>query len=50
MHSADVKLSGSNIDIAKAKLYSTPSIDIEEGVRNTVNWYQENRDWAKYLT
>lgn len=50
IHSADVKQTWANIDIAKSKLNWTPSIDIEEGVRNTVNWYQENRDWAKYLT
>ena len=50
IHSADVKQTWANIDLAKSKLGWTPSIDIEKGITNTVHWYLENRNWAKYLT
>ena len=50
IHSADVKLTWADIDLAKSKLGWAPSIDIEQGVRNTVDWYLDNRSWAKYLT
>ncbi|OCC14865.1 dTDP-glucose 4,6-dehydratase [Dissulfuribacter thermophilus] len=34
-----------NIEKAKAELGWTPVISFEEGLRSTINWYMENKDW-----
>ena len=38
-------------DIGRARrlLGWVPEVSIEEGIRRTVTWYLDNREWAKYL-
>lgn len=38
-------------DISKARgiLGWNPQVDLDEGLRLTANWYQENRDWLKEI-
>ncbi len=38
-----------DIGRAQSLLGWVPEVSIEEGIRRTVNWYRENRDWAKDL-
>ncbi|MBI2634606.1 dTDP-glucose 4,6-dehydratase [Candidatus Peregrinibacteria bacterium] len=40
------------IDAGKIKreLGWKPSVDFEEGIQKTFNWYQENQDWVRKLT
>ena len=47
MHAADVRATWANIDRAKNLLGWQPQVPIEEGLKRTVDWYMENRDWAK---
>ena len=49
MHRADVTETWANITKAKELLDWEPQVSHEEGVRRTVEWYQENREWAKDL-
>ena len=48
-HKADVKATWANISRAKALLDWTPQVSLEEGLQKTVDWYMENRAWAKSL-
>ncbi|HZZ26626.1 MAG TPA: NAD-dependent epimerase/dehydratase family protein [Pirellulales bacterium] len=50
MHPADVPATWANVDKAKRLLGWTPQISLEEGLRRTVAWYQENRDLAMQLS
>ena len=34
-----------NCDKIERELGWTPSVSVEEGMRRTVTWYLENRDW-----
>jgi nucleoside-diphosphate-sugar epimerase len=43
-HSADVPATWANIAKARDLLDWTPQVGIEEGLRHSVAWYQENRD------
>ncbi|MFN3689821.1 MAG: SDR family NAD(P)-dependent oxidoreductase [Fimbriimonadales bacterium] len=47
MHPADVKATWADITKARTVLGWEPQISIEEGLRRSVAWYLENRDWAK---
>lgn len=47
MHPADVKATWADISKAQAVLGWRPQVPIEEGVRRSVAWYQQNREWAK---
>ena len=47
MHGADVRATWADIDRAQRLLGWRPEIPIEEGIRRTVEWYRENRSWAK---
>lgn len=47
MHPADVRATWANIDKAKELLGWEPQVPIEDGLKRTVDWYMENRDWAK---
>jgi dTDP-glucose 4,6-dehydratase len=40
------------IDATKLKdeLGWVPSLQFEEGIRNTINWYLENEDWLEHVT
>jgi nucleoside-diphosphate-sugar epimerase len=48
-HPADSRSSWADIERAGTLLDWRPEVSIEEGVRRTVEWYQENREWAKDL-
>jgi nucleoside-diphosphate-sugar epimerase len=47
MHRADVTRTWANITKARELLGWEPRVSHEEGVRLAVEWYQQNRDWAK---
>lgn len=46
-HRADVRATWASIDKAASLLDWRPETDFREGLRRTVEWYEENRDWAK---
>ncbi|HSK19844.1 MAG TPA: NAD-dependent epimerase/dehydratase family protein [Longimicrobiales bacterium] len=46
-HKADVRATWANIDKAASLLGWRPRTDLREGLRRTVDWYEENREWAK---
>lgn len=48
-HDADPTLTWADIGRAQRLLGWDPEVGIEEGIRRTVAWYQENREWAKNL-
>lgn len=48
-HPADVTATWANIDKAKNILSWNPKINIEEGIRKTVNWFEENWEWVKEM-
>ena len=47
MHSADVRATWADIRRAEELLDWRPQVSIEEGVKRTVRWYLDNREWAK---
>ncbi len=47
MHSADMRATWADISKAETVLGWRPQIGFEEGFTNLVEWYRENRDWAK---
>lgn len=49
MHPADPLVRWADITRAKNLLGWSPSVDIEEGIRRTIDWYMEHRDWASGL-
>lgn len=49
-HPADPLVTWADIGHARELLGWSPVIGIEEGIRRTVAWYQENREWARDLT
>ena len=46
-HPADVLATWANIEKAEQLLGWRPTTRFDEGVRRAVNWYKENREWAK---
>lgn len=46
-HPADVLATWADINKAKRILAWQPQAKFEEGVRRLVQWYRENREWAK---
>ena len=48
-HEADPLLTWADIGRARRLLGWVPEVSIEEGIRRTVTWYLDNREWAKYL-
>ena len=50
MHSADVSATWADIHRAERLLGWRPQVAIEEGIRRTVDWYRENRDWVKEIS
>ncbi len=49
-HPADIKDTKANIAKAERLLGWTPSVGVDEGLRRTVAWYLENRQWVKDVT
>jgi nucleoside-diphosphate-sugar epimerase len=48
-HPADVVATWADIEKSKAKLSWYPKTTIEDGIKKTVQWYFENRDFVKSL-
>lgn len=46
-HKADVKATCADISEARKTLGWKPEVSFEEGVRRTVEWYAENRNWMR---
>jgi nucleoside-diphosphate-sugar epimerase len=46
-HKADLKETWADITKAKNLLDWEPKVSFEEGIKKTVDWYLENRDWLK---
>ena len=46
-HKADLKETWADITKAKNLLGWEPNVSFEEGIKKTVDWYLENRDWLK---
>ena len=46
-HKADMDATWADIHRSKKELGWTPKVGLEEGIRRTVSWYLENRDWVK---
>jgi nucleoside-diphosphate-sugar epimerase len=49
MHRADVQATWANISKAESLLGWRPQTDFREGVRRLVEWYEENRAWAREI-
>lgn len=45
MHPADVKATWADIEKSKEKLNWRPTVSIEDGIKRTVEWYLENREF-----
>lgn len=48
-HKADVRATWANIGKAESLLGWRPRTDFREGIRRIVDWYEENREWAKEI-
>ena len=48
-HAADVKATWANIDRARERLGWEPEVSHEQGIERAVEWYRENRDWAREI-
>lgn len=48
-HPTDPLITWAHTGKARRLLGWAPSVNIEEGIRRTVEWYRENRDWARSL-
>ena len=48
-HPADVTATWADISKAKELLSWSPKINIEDGIQNTVNWFEENWEWIKEI-
>ncbi len=46
-HKADLKATWADIEKAKTLLDWEPKVSLEEGIKRTVDWYIQNRDWLK---
>ncbi len=46
-HKADMKETWADIEKAGELLGWKPEVDIDEGLKRTVEWYLENKDWLK---
>jgi nucleoside-diphosphate-sugar epimerase len=48
-HKADVRATWAKIDKAASLLGWKPQVQLDEGVKRLVEWYDENREWAKEI-
>ncbi len=49
-HRADVEATWADVNKARSLLGWTPRTVPDEGVRSSVDWYRENRDWAREIS
>jgi len=49
-HKADMKETWADIEKAEKLLGWKPEINVDEGLKRTVNWYLENKDWVKDIS
>ena len=49
VHPVDVPATWADISQAKRLLSWTPQTSLEQGLQNTVAWYQANRHWAREI-
>ncbi|WP_457642906.1 SDR family NAD(P)-dependent oxidoreductase [Persephonella sp.] len=49
-HKADMKETWADIEKAEKLFGWKPEVDIDEGLRRTVEWYLQNRDWVKDIS
>lgn len=49
MHPADVNATWANISKAKDILGWAPKVSLNKGIEESINWYEENRRWAKKI-
>ena len=47
---ADMKETWADIEKAKKLLDWEPKVDVDEGLKRTVEWYLENKDWIKDIS
>jgi nucleoside-diphosphate-sugar epimerase len=48
-HKADIKATWADITKAKEILVWEPKVGIEDGIKKTIEWFQENWDWIKNM-
>ncbi len=48
-YAADVPATWADISKAKKLLNWEPQTTLEQGIRNLVDWYHENQEWASYI-
>ena len=48
-HAADVTATWANIDRARERLGWEPQVSHEQGIERAIEWYHENRDWAREI-
>jgi nucleoside-diphosphate-sugar epimerase len=48
-HPADMQANWANVEKAQRLLDWRPSVSLEQGVTNLVNWYNAERDWASQV-
>ena len=46
-HTADVLATWADIGCARSLLGWLPKVSVEDGVARTIQWYEDNRNWAK---
>ncbi len=46
LHAADVMATWADITVARTRLHWEPKTSFQEGVKNLVDWYFTNREWA----
>jgi nucleoside-diphosphate-sugar epimerase len=46
-HKADILATWADITTARQKLGWEPAVSHEQGIENLVDWYRQNRDWAR---
>ena len=49
-HKADLKATWADIEKAKRLLDWEPEVHLEEGIKKTVDWYIQNRDWLAMVS
>ena len=47
MHPADVQATWADVGRAGRLLDWRPEVSVEDGIRRCVDWYRDNREWAK---